>query len=660
MPWARRSSKPIPTLGAPTRTYDFDDYSKGFNSFLSGDKFPNKSGGANFWRKAMNARIPTLGEYDTRKGVDFHSDAAGETQDQTQTSTTGAADQDFTTISRLAQQFTASAAGRLSKVSINLKNPNGATGTVIVEIWDNSDGEPGEMLARSSIGANSITSSYSYQTARFVEPPLVSSSTTYWIVVYIQATGEDPYNWSSTTSASTALSSTDAGTTWSSESFALNFRQYYAADGGTKGLWRAYKSDGTKITLFAHDTSLYSVSEVDGSLTTIKSGLNAGATDYQFALVNDIVYYVNGYDGLRKWDFTTESQVNSSNYTHIVVHKGLLFLVEKNDPSKVVYSNFADYETFTSTDFIYVPAPKTGDPVSALVSLNGYLLLFTRDNKFILSGDDNATFILEEAPDQKGTYSQDSVAVDKNFVYYVANDGVYRSNGSEAYLLSENVYEDILRLPNRETSTLCVNKGRLYLWFRSPGSATNDTCYVWNLNYSTDTDTVESLDTRAPIKKALTAFNDDNQLLVANSVIGQVYWQELASNDYTNLGGDIDYLLEQHYNPYQQPGVLKEIRYWNPRFRAQSGNYVINCEYAYDMRDNWTLREAVNVQGEGAVWGSGIIWGSFIWGSTSELQAHLYIPGEYRRIAVRYRHFATREPHGFLGHTFVFQSRRLR
>src|SRR5690606_12690731 len=115
----------------------------------------------------------------------------------------------------------------------------------------------------------------------------------------------------------------------------------------------------------------------------------------------------------------------------------------------------------------------------------------------------------------------------QNFVYYLADDGIYRSNGSEAQLLSENIYENIRSLNSRDTAVICVNKGRLYLWFKSNGSSTNDLCYVWNLNYSSDTDTVESLDTRTPIAKALTAFNDGDQLLVANTLYGQVYWQEL-------------------------------------------------------------------------------------------------------------------------------------
>lgn len=661
MPWARRTSNTVPRIGSPEQTFEINDYSLGFNSFLSNDKFPFKNGSTNMWRLAQNARISTLGEYGTRQGVDYHSASAGETEDQSITSVTGAADQDFSQTIRLAQIFTAGTTGRLSKVEVNLKNVDSATGTVMVEVWSNVSSAPGVLLGRSSIPASEITGSYQYLTARFFNAPVVTATTSYWIVVYTQAVGASTYNWSSTTSATTALVSTNSGTTWATTAFALNFKQHYATSGEPKGLHRAYKSDGTKKTLFAQGTILYSVDDVTGALTEIKTGLNASATDYRFATVNDVVYYVNGFDGLRKWDFTTESQVNSTNYSLITEHKGLLWLLEKNDPNKVVFSNFADYETFTSTDFIYVPSPKTGDPVTAFKSLNGYLVIATLQNKFILTGDDNATFALDEAPDQKGTYRQETMTADKNSIYYLSNDGVYRSNGSEAQLLSEDIYQDIVNLPNKDGAVLVVNKGRLYLWYTPAGEASNSACYVFSLNYGDGGGTTESFDTKSYVSRAFSAFRDDDDLLVASSRIGQIYWQELESNDYTNIGDDIDFLLQTHYMVGQSPAALKQLRDWIPRFEAQSSNYTVDAEYATDLRNNWTTYESPNVQGAGSTYGSGETYGGgATYGTEAETQSFLYVPGEYRRIAVRYKHYATRQPNTFLGHTFTIQTRRIR
>lgn len=663
MPWASRISKAIPNIRSSQAGLEINDYSLGMSSFLSNDSFPLKNSASNMWRLAQDARITTLGDYENRKGFDFHSDAAGTTQDQAQTSTTGAADQSFNTTTRIAQKWMAGASGRLVKHDVRLKNDASATGTVLVEHWTDSGGSPGALVARSSIAASAITSSYAYLTARYPDAPAVVSGTSYWIVLYVQSVGSGSYKQSSTTSATTAKTSTDSGTTWSSTSFALNFKQYYATSGGTKGLFRGYKSDGTKVTLFVQGTTLYSVNDATGALTTVKSGLNASATDYRFALVNDIVYYVNSYDGYRKWNFTTESQISATNYSDILVHKGLMFLQTVLDPNEWVFSNFADYETFTSTDFVEVPAPKTDAPCCGARSINGYILFFTVGNdKFILSGDDNATFSLDPAPDKKRTYTPNTITSDKSFVYYLSDDGVYRSNGSEPQLISDNIYTDITSLQNKDDACLNVNKGRLYMWYRSDGAAANDSCYVWNLNYGANgAECIESNDTNAYVCRAVTAYNDDNAMLVGSSLVGQIFWQELDSNDNTNLGGDINFMLQTHYMTFDSPASLKEVRYWKPRFSAQSGSYTFQCEYATDLRDNWVTHASPSVQGVGSLWGaSSTIWGSFTWGRTAEVQSDLYIPGEYRRIAIRYKHFATRQPNSFLGHTMVIQKRRMR
>jgi hypothetical protein len=661
MALARRNKRPIPSIGSRETTFELNDYSLGYNSFYSNDKMRVKNGGTNIWRLAQDARITTLGEYTSRKGVDFHSAAVGETQDDAQEATTSAADQSFNQTARIAQVFTSTVSQRLTKLEINIKNDATATGTPMVELWSNISGAPGAMLGRSSIASSTLTSSYQYLTARFFNAPEIEASTDYWIVVYTQSVASGSYKASSTTAGTSALTSTDSGTTWSAASFDINFKQHYATKGVVKGFIRAYKSDGTKVSIFAHGTSLFTVNNTTGALTAIKTGLSASATEYSFALVNDVVYYVNGYDGYRKWDFTTESQINTTDYSHITQHKGLMFLLEKDDPNKLAYSNFADYETFTSTDFVYVPSPKTGDPVVGIKALNGFLFLKTLNNGFILSGSDNATFSLDEAPDQKGTFTQNTIDSDKNFVYFLSNDGVYYTNGSEPQLLSSDIYNDIANLPNKDMACLRVNRGRVYLWYTPSGEATNSKCFVFSLNFGDSGGTTESTDTDSFVARAFNGFRDSDQLLVASSRVGQIYWQENDSNDDTNLGGDINFLLQTHYMVGPSPAVLKEVRFWQPRFAAQSGNYSIDAQYAVDLRNNWITYASPNVQGAGVIYGSGVTYGGgAVYGATAETQAHLYIPGEYRRTAIRYKHYATRQPNAFLGHTFVMQQRRLR
>ena len=661
MPWAKRISNRTFGPSSHQTTFEINDYSKGYNSFVGNDKFPLTNGGSNEWRVSKNARITTFGEYGTRKGFDFHSAAVGETQDANIVSVTGANTVGINNATRIAQKFTTSAAGRLTKIDVNIKNDAGASGSIMAEIWTAVGGFPGSLLATSSISPSTPTSTLAYQTFYFVEAPALTITTDYFIVIYTQSGGDGSYYLSTTTSATTALKSTNIGVNWSTTSYAINFKQYYATSGAVKGLFRAYKSDGTKITLFVHGTSLYSVNNSTGALTAIKTGLNASATKYRFTIVNDIVYYVNGYDGYRKWDFTTESQVSATNYTHICQHKGMIFLVTSLDPNKIVFSNFGLYETFTSTDFIYIPAPKTGDPVASFASLNGYLYINTNNNRYILSGSDRTDFYLSSAPDHHGTFTQETTALDKNYMYYLSNDGVYRSNGSQAELLSSNIYQEIVDLQNKQDCVVEINSGRLYLWYRSSTSSVPDECYVWNLNFSSTGTTIESKDTKAYVARSFAAFNDNYVLLVGSSLVGKVFWQELPTNDYSNVGGLIEFELSTNYMSFESPAVLKEIRYWEPRFQAQSDSYTITCQYANDLRDNWTTVIDQNVQGVGAKYGAGYTFaGGAQYGTTSELQSYLYVPGEYRRIALKYKNYGARQPHKFLGHTMVVQTRRIK
>ncbi len=666
MGWASKASKKvaIPRISSPQQSYELNDYSLGMDSFLSNDKFPLKNGAANMWRLAQDARIPTLGEYETRKGFDYFSQARGEQAGPAQTSTTGAADQPLNETTWQAQPYTATSTGRMPKLEVRLKNDAAATGSVAIELWSNNGGSPGSLISKSTIAGSSVTGSYTYLVVNFPDAPDNTNGTQYWIVGHTQLFGDNSYKWSSTTSATTAKTSPDFGATWNSTSYALNFRTYNTvAINATRGLYRAYKSDGTKAVLAATESIVFTTDDNTGTNTNIKTGLNASSTNYRFATINDVVYYVNNYDGLRKWDFTTESQVNGTNYSLIASHKGLLFLAGGADPNAVVYSNFGLPEVFTSTDLVYADVPKNGDPVTALVPLNGVLFIICRNNKFILSGDDNETFRVDEAPDQKGTYTQETVCTDKNFMYYLSDDGVYRSNGSEAQLMSEHIYQDIKNIPDKSKCVLAINKGRLYLWFASAGSGFNDRCYVWNLNYSdSGRDCVESLDTGAYVARAVSGFQDSDDLIVGSSRVAQIFWQERSSNDYSNLGADLNFELDTHYMTFGSPASLHAIRYWRPRFAASTTNNTVGCYYAYDLYPTAFLAGSPDVQGTvGYQWGDpGTVWGQFTWGTNREIQPQLDIPGEYRRIQLRYKHTGARQYVRFLGHSLTVQTRRMR
>ena len=96
-----------------------------------------------------------------RQGHKFYSVPIGETERGKVDSTTGAADKSISGINWLAQKLTVSAAGRLTKVELNLKNLTG-TGPLLVDIYSEVSSAPGVKLASSSISAATFTSTYAY------------------------------------------------------------------------------------------------------------------------------------------------------------------------------------------------------------------------------------------------------------------------------------------------------------------------------------------------------------------------------------------------------------------------------------------------------------------------------------------------------------------
>jgi hypothetical protein len=241
------------------------DYSKGINSYVANDVVPQ-----NNLVYATDARISTLGRYITRQGADHYSVALGETVANQQTAITGAADQVLSPSRWIATKFVASATGRMSLATLNLKNISSGTGEVIITLYSDNSGAPGMQLAQTSVPASNLTSSYIFWGGYFIEAPQVTSGTTYWIGANVQDNGSNNYSWSSTTTTSKASVSTDSGVTWTTQNFDMNYKTFISTNSPTLGLYRAINTGGTHTTLLAHGTNLYTVSDVDGTTTSIK------------------------------------------------------------------------------------------------------------------------------------------------------------------------------------------------------------------------------------------------------------------------------------------------------------------------------------------------------------------------------------------------------
>lgn len=608
---------------------------------------------------AVDARFRKIGRYKTRKGCDRYSVPIGEAVNADITSTTGADDAEITAVKAVAQLLTAGADGRATMVEVNLKGSADASGTVLVELYDDDSGAPGNLLASSSIASSDISSTYAYLPAYFMAAPEITDTSDYWLVLRGQESVTGTYYVSTTTDATTALTSTDGGASWSSQSFAANVKLYTADDGGVKGLWRAYRSNGNKATFFAHGDTVYTVDDTTGTTTTVKSGLTSAAARYRFQVVQDALYWVNGQDKPYKYDFSTVTEITASPYipSLILEHQSLLFFVDSEDKTRLYWTNYAQFDVFTSTDFMPVPAPKSYDSLTALAKLNGALFMFANRNKFTLLGTDNATFALYESNGQKGTFSQESVVWDHDNIYFAADDGIYQFNGTSEVNIALPILDDYLAIPNKENITLELYNNRLYIFHTPVGAGDNQECLVWNVLLNR----WESFDKRTMIGRTFGRWSQDNLFLQASNRVGAVYYGELDTNDYCNLGDVLQYEIATAYDGFGMTGQKKWIPMWRPVFSAQATSYNIQAGYAWDFSDEVTWQD-VPVGGTGLRYDSGLTYDSGLrYGSLTSIHpTSLQLPGEGFRVQRRYRHIAAREPVEVTSEVLTVQVQRVR
>lgn len=597
-----------------------------------------------------------------RQGHIFYSVPIGETADQQITSVTGAANQPVGLINWIGQKITAGATGNLTRIDVNVKNVASGTGPLIVALYSNNAGSPGTLLATSSITSSSITSSYQYLTARFIEAPVSTSGTVYWVVCYIQSDGLNSYDWSSSTSASTAKTSADGGNTWTSATFEMNVKTYVSTSGEVKGLHRYYRSSASPIQMFAHQTNVYTINDTTGVTTSIKSGLNSSATIYEWTTVNDKTYFVNGFDSPLVFD---GSAVNTVGGTHpvassIEVHSNSLWFLQPNT-NYMVFSEPGLYETFDATAFLYVPSPKTADPIIKIVSVQGVMYCFTRNTKYLIFGTTGvegtsagATGLLtiKESPASKGAVSQTAICKDEESTYFMSDDfHIYSFSGTvDTRLSSERVAAYLRNLATLATVKLYVDDKKLYVSYTPTGQTANTNRLVYDLVFS---EWLSDEETYTGYGIDWNSQSDTGQFVLASSVVGALYYGDTGYND---LGKPIKFDWWSKYMSFGIPAAKHRVKRYYVFLQGEDGNYTIDCQVDEDNLNSPAsnpvdVNIATNVYGTAGLkygtvanGGSGLIYGDGILEPT-----RITVPGEFYKTQFRFVQAGVDNKVGILG-----------
>lgn len=610
----------------------------------------------------------------TRKGAGRYSTPSGQIANISNTSTAGQAAAGVGTILNWrAMPFTPSSAGRLTKMELNLRKGTGK-GTLLVTIHQDNAGVPGLQIAESSISSADILDTYSYVPARFIEAPLLTGSTKYWVVARIQSDGSGQYEWASNTTTSNSMVSNSSFSGMGATTFSLNYQSYLSPDQKEKGLFRFARANGVNVTLVVYDTTMYSVNDTTGALTAIATGLSSFATDYYFALGDGKVFWVNGYDNLKAWNGTTVETITNANLPilrYITMHKTKLFGVSASDPNRLVFSedpgnpsnlaaNQQWYYAWLSVSFIYVPAPNYSDPITGIASFQDTLYIFTYNNKYQLYGDDRGSFNLRQSMGNKGAVGQKAIFIDDNYLYFAAADGIYRNNGSSDDIISDFTakgggsiqpeYEGI-KFPNN--ITIAKWKRQIRFYYGANGSSFNTDCLLWHTVFEE-----WQHDTEVFINRAV-YFGDDNddKRLIESSSLAPVIYN--AEQQYSGLGKPIDFAYYTKYESMGAPAQRKRLLKYFPLIQGVGSAFIIDVDMDKDFADN-PIKNQVILTSDGAVWG-GFNWGDgTTWGGdTSFKPQKLRYPGYAYYWQMRLSHKAVENPVMFFGVQYSYKAKRL-
>lgn len=552
----------------------------------------------------------------TRKGSRRLSTPIGETLN-VQNVAANSGDATFTNSSWIAEPFTPSSTGALTKFELEIRKTSTASGGhVIVEIFSDNAGVPGTLLCQGAILSANITTSYQYLPAYFMDAPTLISGTQYWHRVRVQDGGAATYGISKTAAAG-GYSTVTPGALYTALGYTWHYKSYLSTAGTIKGFFRRYPSTNANRTLFAMDTGLYSVTDA-GVPTLLGSTISSIAKAVRFDQVNDTTYLVDGNNPAQQWDGTTLSNVSGvpGNPTHVIVHQNRLMFVPADDPTRVNFSDLFNFVSYPIVNFFYVPSPKSPDKISGWIEFQDNLVIFTRETKHTVAGADIGSFTRREAIGTKGAVTQEAICADRNYIYFMADDKqIYRFNGVEDELLSEKIQPLLSGITDTSKVRMHLYRNQLRVYYPSGANTQSSDMVLLELSNKENNKSLQWFhDTGRAVTGSLEWTQTNNELIEFSSKVGAIY---LGETDESDMGKAINFLYWTKYKMYQSGSSKDRIKRFRPYVRPSDASYVMQVGKDIDFA-NKPVYVPYTVNPGGAQWGS-FNWGDgTIWGNNTQ------------------------------------------
>lgn len=348
----------------------------------------------------------------------------------------------------------------------------------------------------------------------------------------------------------------------------------------------------------------------------------------------------------------------------VIFHKDRLWGLSAADPNKLVFSENPGnpsnlsarqqwYYQWLSVSFIYVPRPHNGSPITAFVSFQDSLTVFTQDKKYVITGYDRGSFNLRESTGSKGALSKRGVAADENRIYFVSNDGFYEHNGSADTKISGLINPLFDGCGQKEKISPVIWKSEVRFYMASQGSAVNDTCVIYDkdlkeMQYDTDTWTNRAI---------YYGDADDNQQLVEfSSLYASAFYADV---DYNSLGAPIDFEYRLKYDSMGLPANKKRLRRYFPILQGVDKTFSIQLAMDKDFQDSPRVKDVLMTV-NGALLGQFKFGDGTLLGGDKSFKQHRQSYSGYAYYwQLRVQRYGVNNRVAFIGAQFSYKTKRL-
>lgn len=345
-------------------------------------------------------------------------------------------------------------------------------------------------------------------------------------------------------------------------------------------------------------------------------------------------------------------------------HKDRLFGVPTGDRNRLVFSenpgNPSDkpvdeqwYGAWLSVSFIYVPRPKNGSPITAIIPFQDNLVIFTQDKKYTLSGSDRGSYFLREATGNKGALSPWGVISDANFIYFVSDTGIFRNNGSKDDKLSSLIQPLFKDCPDKWGINLALWENNVRAYMNSKFSSVKDLTALFSNEFGE-----WMLDTDTYVSSALYYDDADDQmeLIEFSSQIPVLY---KAEQDFNSVGAPIDFDYRLRYDSRGIPGQRKKFKRYVPLVQSVGKSFPITYGVDKNFEDSPKEKQQQLTVGGAKIGEFVIDDGTVITGSTAFKPKKTAVSGYSNYMQFRVRRKAVNNQVAFMGVQFTFKSKKL-